>query len=114
MTRNPKRNPKIPGQGVYSGDLNYLMEIIRLTQVPGCWEEMQDYWRYRCDTGAIFNWWPSTGTFNFQGPAKPKKHFASKMAIAIHENSGRLDNTIQSGACFSNYHIPIWTEGEAS
>lgn len=114
MTRNPLRNSKAPGSGLYHGDLTYLMEIVQLTKVPGQWEKMHDYWRYRCDNGAIFNWWPSTGTFNFQGPAEPQKRFASKMAIVIHENGRRAGATIRSGACFSNYHSPNLLDEEDS
>lgn len=61
---------------IFPGTIEQLREIVALTGVPGEWEWMRaSYWRYRCDDGAILNWWPSTGTFNFQGPAAAANAF---------------------------------------
>ena len=60
----------------FSGSLQQLQHIVALTQWPGMWEYMPaDYWRFICDDGAILNYWPRTGTINFQGPEASKLAF---------------------------------------
>lgn len=55
----------------FRGTLEQLQYLVALTEVLGAWEWMATgYWCYRCRSGAILNWWPSTGTINFQGPAQ--------------------------------------------
>lgn len=54
----------------FSGSLEQLQSCVGLTGAVGKWEPMPaGFWRFRCSDGAILNWWQSTGTFNFQGPA---------------------------------------------
>lgn len=54
----------------FSGPFEQLRGILGLTKAVGDWQSMPaGYWRFVCRDGAILNWWPSTGTFNFQGPA---------------------------------------------
>ena len=112
MTRKPERYSSAQGQGFDPGDLPYLMELVRLTREPGQWQEMQNYWRYRCDAGAIYNWWPSTGNFNFQGPADEKKRFSLKFLLAAWEHGRRVEEAIESGTSTSSFHMPIWSDEE--
>ena len=114
MTRKPQRYSKASGQGLYAGDLPFLMELVRLTKEPGQWEEMDNYWRFRCDTGAIYNWWPSTGTFNFQGPCDQKERFSLKMMWASFQYGDLVSNAMDCGYPLLNYHIPVWSDEENS
>lgn len=41
------------------------------------------YWRFNDQTGAILNWWPSTGTYNFQGPPPAKRALESAFFSAV-------------------------------
>jgi hypothetical protein len=50
------------------GDFKVLRYAIRRTGVPGEWIKVDDYRQFRAETGAIVNYWPTTGTINFQGP----------------------------------------------
>lgn len=53
----------------YAGSIYQLQQVIRMTRVVGEWQYMPaGYWRFVGRDGAILNWWPSTGTINFQGP----------------------------------------------
>lgn len=53
----------------FNGTIQQLRSVVDLTGVAGEWEHMPSgYWRFRSAAGGIINWWPSTGTFNFQGP----------------------------------------------
>lgn len=60
----------------FLGSYQQLQAIVSITGSPGSWELMQaGYWRFMCRDGAILNWWPSTGTVNFQGPLAERQAF---------------------------------------
>lgn len=67
----------------FPGDLADLKAWVRSAHLKGVWEETPIYWRFRCRTGAILNWWPSTGTINFQGPAREKYALIKGLASAF-------------------------------
>jgi hypothetical protein len=52
----------------FSGKFKNLKQQTALTGVAGEWCCRQNHYQYRAMTGAVLNWWPSTGTINFQGP----------------------------------------------
>ena len=72
-----KRAPKhLRRQRRFSGSLEQLQEIVRLSEVVGDWQFMPaGYWRFLCHDGAILNWWPSTGTIDFQGLLAERQAF---------------------------------------
>lgn len=75
----------------FLGTLEQLQKNVALTGVAGEWQPMPaDYWRYRCDNGAILNWWPSTKTYNFQGPKDAKRAFEQRLISVV--------NQVRSGA----------------
>jgi len=80
MSRSPAR---------FKGGLNQLQTIVELLNIPGRWEFMQaEYWRYRCEDGAILNWWPSTGTLNLQGPPAAARDFEHALRRAVERQRG--------------------------
>jgi hypothetical protein len=53
----------------YHGSLIELQAIVAACNVSGAWLEntTSRFYSFRANTGEILNWWPSTGTVNFQG-----------------------------------------------
>jgi hypothetical protein len=53
----------------FFGSLKDLQEIVVRCATPGEWSfhKKSRFYRFRTETGAILNWWPTTGTINFQG-----------------------------------------------
>jgi len=49
------------------GDFDALKKIVELIGVPGRWAETQNHCQFRTDSGAVLNYWKTTGTINFQG-----------------------------------------------
>jgi hypothetical protein len=50
------------------GDFNSLQRLVTLTGIPGKWVKLSDNHRqFRAETGAVLNYWKTTGTVNFQG-----------------------------------------------
>ena len=52
----------------FPGDFESLQSVVMLTGIEGEWSERENHHQYRADTGAVLNWWRSTGTVTFQGP----------------------------------------------
>jgi hypothetical protein len=53
----------------FHGSLEELQEIVLRCAIPGGWHfhKKSRFYKFEAATGAILNWWPSTGTINFQG-----------------------------------------------
>ena len=51
----------------FLGTILQLQEIVAMTNLDGKWAPIPHGWSYRCQSGALLNWWPTTGTINFQG-----------------------------------------------
>lgn len=76
----------------FFGDPAQLRVVVALTGIAGVWEPMsRGYLRYKCADGAILNWWPSTGTVNFQGPDGPERRLQAALVsvVARAESPGR-------------------------
>jgi len=52
----------------FRGNYRNLQQVIALTGIAGGWREGENRHQYRATTGAVLNWWKSTGTITFQGP----------------------------------------------
>jgi hypothetical protein len=52
----------------FPGDFESLQSVVMFTGIAGEWREGENHHQYRAETGAVFNWWRSTGTVTFQGP----------------------------------------------
>jgi hypothetical protein len=53
----------------FEGSLDDLQDIVMRCAILGEWSfhKKSYFYRFRTSTGAILNWWPTTGTINFQG-----------------------------------------------
>jgi hypothetical protein len=49
------------------GDFDALRKIVELVGLPGRWAETENHCQFRCRSGAVLNYWKTTGTINFQG-----------------------------------------------
>jgi hypothetical protein len=58
-----------------AGGFNELQELVATTRNDGEWIEQKQQKQYRAYSGAILNYWESTGTVNFQGPPSAAKEF---------------------------------------
>jgi hypothetical protein len=56
-------------------NLAAVRDLVLLTGVDGEWIEMGNHCQFRADSGAILNFWRSTGTINFQGPGLAAEEF---------------------------------------
>lgn len=91
MNRPPKH---LGRQRRFPGSLEQLQWIVRLSAVAGDWQFMPaGYWRFVSHDGAILNWWPTTGTFNFQGPPAAKAALELAIAKAI-SGAHRVDQRL--------------------
>jgi hypothetical protein len=57
----------------FPGDFDDLRQVIVLIGIGGEWRKRENHHQYRATTGAVLNWWESTGTIMFQGPKSPAK-----------------------------------------
>jgi hypothetical protein len=53
----------------FRGSLDDLQDTVTRCAIQGEWSyhKKNCFYRFQAATGAILNWWPSTGTINFQG-----------------------------------------------
>jgi hypothetical protein len=53
----------------FQGPFDDLQDIMIHCAIPGEWRfhKKSHFYRFQAATGAILNWWPTTGTINFQG-----------------------------------------------
>jgi hypothetical protein len=49
------------------GDFDALKKIVELIGLPGRWSENENHCQFRAGSGAVLNYWKTTGTVNFQG-----------------------------------------------
>jgi len=56
------------------GKFKTLKSMVKLAGVAGKWRRGENHYQFRANTGAVLNWWKSTGTVTFQGPEEPKAH----------------------------------------
>ena len=63
----------------FSGTYAQLQDEVKLTGIYGEWRDLGNRKQYRSDSGAILNWWQSTGTIRVQGPRLAAKEFEAKL-----------------------------------
>jgi hypothetical protein len=53
----------------FRDSMDELQDIVIRCAIPGIWSfhKKSRFYRFQAATGAILNWWPNTGTINFQG-----------------------------------------------
>src|SRR6266852_720982 len=52
----------------FPGDFDNLQQVMSVIGSRGVWRKRENHHQYRATTGAVLNWWKSTGTIAFQGP----------------------------------------------
>jgi hypothetical protein len=57
----------------FPGDFDDLRQVMVLISVGGEWRKRENHHQYCATTGAVLNWWKSTGTIMFQGPTPADK-----------------------------------------
>ncbi len=79
---------KRSGKKIACHNFNALCELVRLTGIPGRWDDGENHCQYRVGGGAVLNYWKTTGTITFQGPelaaAEVKVAFL-KRAVTVQE-----------------------------
>lgn len=70
----------------FRGEPDEMKHLIASTGIAGTWDDKENCLSFRSRMGDVFNWYPSTGTFNFQGSKTPD--FQSKITAAINNTSG--------------------------
>ena len=74
---------------MFLGDLKKLKKCVARTGVAGQWRELENGpWQFHARTGAVLNWWESSGTIQFQG-REPGMQFEQAF-ISIASAKGRL------------------------
>jgi hypothetical protein len=63
----------------FRGRFEKLQELVATTGISGEWVETRQQIQYRTDSGAILNYWESTGTVNFQGSPDSAKELEAAM-----------------------------------
>ena len=65
-----------------------LRELVSRLEFIGDWSQLNpNQLQFRCETGAILNWFPSTGSLTFQGKAEPRDEMAEKVAESLKQRS---------------------------
>jgi hypothetical protein len=49
------------------GDFDTLKKPVELIGFPGRWAETENHCQFRAGSGAVLNYWKTTGTIHFQG-----------------------------------------------
>lgn len=69
-------------------DLAAVRDLVALTGIDGEWTEMGNHCQFRAETGAILNFWKTTGTVNFQGPGLAAAEFQAMFLKHRHAAAG--------------------------
>lgn len=68
----------------FRGSIDQLAFAVSKTGLAGEWEAMPTgYWRFVCKSGALLNFWPQTGSFNFQGPKGAAAELENALAAVV-------------------------------
>ena len=74
----------------YFGKIEDFKSLVVSVMISGDWDDQGDKWVFRSYSGGILNWWPLSGTVQFQG----KEPGRSELQQALHED---LQHTAQHG-----------------
>jgi hypothetical protein len=58
---------KEPSEQITCGDFNALRQVVALTGIAGEWTNEKNHRQFRAGSGAVLNYWKTTGTITFQG-----------------------------------------------
>src|SRR5438105_3854532 len=72
----------------FGGEYDELQRLVAGMKIVGEWSEpSKGCVRFRTKDGAIFNWFTTTGTINFQGPDPAKAKLEAKLTAALEAES---------------------------
>jgi len=66
----------------FKGSLEHLRTWVNAAGYSGTWSEIANGHQFRADNGAILNWFPKTGTLQFQGPETERERLRSDLEVA--------------------------------
>lgn len=73
----------------YRGTIEELKGLVERAEIPGDWDDDgQGKHSFRSKDAGVFNWWPSTGTLNVQGPAYAKARIEAALAVPAEGQAG--------------------------
>jgi hypothetical protein len=58
---------KEQSEQITCGDFNALRQVVSLTGIAGRWTKTENHCQFRAGSGAVLNYWKTTGTITFQG-----------------------------------------------
>jgi hypothetical protein len=94
----------------FRGSLVELQELVATTGSSGDWLKLKNQTQYRADSGAILNFWESTGTVNFQGPSSAAKEFeAAVFQVNAGDTRARKPQPDTSGAVVGDADLQALT-----
>lgn len=100
----------------FTQGLAALQKVVNDLEVPGTWISLnENQWQFLASAGGVLNWYPSTGTVNFQGPSSGRNQLESRVLPALTSGSEtpltaspsirQVDQQI-AGAVFTEPSIP--------
>ncbi len=72
--------------GKYHGEFSELETLVAGLGYHGEWADDGGKKVFRCDDDAILNWWPSTGTLQYQGPEDAKLKLQEAVSTALSDH----------------------------
>jgi hypothetical protein len=69
-------------------DLATVRDLVSLTGIDGEWTEIGNHCQFRAVSGAILNFWKSTGTVTFQRPGLAAEEFKTMFLKHRHAVAG--------------------------
>lgn len=67
----------------FHGRYEDLQDLVLVTGAFGEWVDRGPQKQFRAQNGAVMNWWPKTGTLNFQGKYPGSEHLLERVRAEI-------------------------------
>lgn len=79
----------------HHGSVKMLKNAVKAANIAGKWQSDGSKQTFRSSTGGILNWWPSSGTVNFQGkePGKSQLERAFQNNLADTSDIGNAEQS---------------------
>ena len=71
----------------YGGDFQELESLIAGLGYTGTWADVDNGKQFRCEDGAILNWFISTGTLQYQGPREVRDRLRDAISGALSDGA---------------------------
>lgn len=77
------------GVGLYEGKFDLLQNWVAEIDPNGTWRELDGHWQFRATNRGIMNWWPRTGTMQFQGRKVGSEELHDRLRDKVSQGSPR-------------------------